>query len=188
MQKIFSLVNIIFLICILFFSQINSSFAGIRKFKVTSQDFENKRPMPDINACEFLGSDKSPQLSFSNAPTNTQSFALIMFDKDAPDKNFVHWIVFNIPADLAELQQDIPNDTSPENGTKQGRNGTGEVGYFGPCPPPKETHRYIFNVFALDTNLNLDGSITKKELVKAMKGHILGKGKIVGLYKNNTNN
>src|SRR3989338_10692868 len=138
-------VNIILLIFIMFFLQINSSFAGTRKIKIISQDFENKGLMPDVNACEFIGQDKSPQLSFSKAPTSTQSFALIMFDKDAPDKNFVHWIIFNIPGSSSDLEQDISRDATLENGTKQGTNGTEQIGYFGPCPPPKETHRYVFN-------------------------------------------
>ena len=112
-----------------------------------------------------------------------------MFDPDAPDKNFVHWVVFNIPIDSPVLEQGIFRDTATlENGTKQGTNGTGQIGYLGPCPPPRETHRYVFNVFALDTILDLESNATKKQLTQAMRNHILGKGKIIGLYKNNTDN
>jgi len=170
------------------FYQPFSSYAAIQKIKITSTDFNNKSFISDDHACEFLGADKSPQLSFSNASSDTQSFALILLDPDAPDKNFVHWVIFNIPASSAGLEQGIPRNATLENGTKQGINGTEQIGYFGLCPPPKETHRYVFRVFALNKILDLDSSATKKDLVKAMKGHIIGKGILVGLYKNKTNN
>ncbi len=188
MKKIISMFLIICLIFTAVFLNSNPSYSAVQKIKVTSTDFENKGFITDLNACEFIGLNKSPQLSFNNASSDTQSFALIMFDPDAPEKNFVHWIVFNIPSDFAELQQDVPNDASIQNGTKQGTNGAGEIGYFGPCPPPGETHRYVFKAFALDAALTLEDGATKKQLVRAMKGHIVGKSKIVGLYKNNTNN
>lgn len=189
MKKIISIFLVIFITFTVSFFQTNSSYGATKKVKVTSSDFNNKGFIPDVNACEFLGSDKSPQLSFSNAPSGTKSFALIMFDPDAPGNSFVHWVVFNIPVDFPVLEQDISRDTATlENGTKQGTNGTGQIGYLGPCPPPGETHRYVFNVFALDTVLDLESSATKKQLTQAMRNHILGKGKIIGLYKNNTNN
>ncbi len=167
------------------FYQPFSSYAAIQKVMVTSQDFNNKGSISNENACDILGEDKSPQLSFSNVSPDTQSFALIMFDPDY--RNFVHWVIFNIPGNSTSLEQDIPRDASLENGTKQGINGTKEIGYFGPCPPPKETHRYVFQVFALDTNLNLEAGANSKQLKKAMKGHIVGRGKLVGYYKNETN-
>ncbi len=186
MKKIISMSLVICLIFAATFLIANSSYyATIQKIKVASTDFENKGFIPDLNACKFISSNKSPQLSFNNAPSDTKSFALILFDPDAPEKNFVHWIVFNIPSDLAELQQDA---ASLANGIKQGTNGAGEIGYMGPCPPPKETHRYVFRVFALDTILTLEDGATEKQLIRAMKGHVIGKGKLIGLYKNNTNN
>lgn len=160
--------------------------AEVQKIGVTSSDFNHKGIIPDVHACDFIGLDKSPQFSFGNAPEGTQSFALIMFDPDAPDKNFVHWVIFNIPGNNPELIQGIPKDSELENGTKQGTNGTEQIGYFGPCPPPGETHRYIFKVFALDAVLDLQGGANSKQLAKAMKGHIIGRGKIIGLFKNNT--
>lgn len=167
---------------------INPSQAKVQKIKVTSTAFENKGFIPDEHACEYIGADRSPNLSFSNIPDGTQSFALIMFDPDAPDKNFVHWIIFNIPVSTPGLEADIPRDAVLENSIKQGTNGAQRIGYFGPCPPPRETHNYVFNIFALDTVLNLEGGANKNQLLKAMNGHITGKGKIVGLYKNKTNN
>lgn len=163
-----------------------NAYAKVIKIKVTSQDFNHKGFIIDVNACSFLGQEKSPQLSFSNAPPGTQSFALIMFDPDAPDKNFVHWVIYNIPVSSPTLNQNIPPNSELEGGIKQGKNGTGQIGYLGPCPPPLETHRYVFNVYALDTILSIESGSDKKQLQNAMKGHIIGKGKLVGKYKNNT--
>ena len=165
----------------------NTSCAKVQKIKVTSQDFQSKGIISDTHACEFLGLDKSPQLSFSNIPEDTKSLALILDDPDAPGGTFNHWVIFNIPPAENGLQEDIPRDSELENGIRQGTNGTEQVGYFGPCPPPKETHQYIFKVFALDTVLELEAGANKKQLLIAMKRHILGRGKLVGLFKNNTN-
>lgn len=156
------------------------------KIKITSTAFSNKCSIPTTHACEFLGQDKSPPLSFSNVPAGTQSLALILDDPDAPGGTFNHWVIFNIQASEGTLEEGIPRDGELEGGIKQGTNGTSQIGYFGPCPPPKETHRYIFKVFALDTVLNLEAGADKKQLLKAMKTHILGRGKLVGLFKNNT--
>lgn len=180
------LIVVFYLLCLCL--MINPAYTKPTKIQLTSSNFNNKDFIPSLHACEFLGQDQSPQLSFSNFPNHTQSFALIMFDPDAPDKNFVHWIIFNIPSNNPTLNQGIAPDSILENGIKQGTNSTEEIGYLGPCPPPHETHRYIFKAFALDTILDLNEDATKNELQKAMKGHIIGRGKLVGLFKNNTNN
>ena len=173
---VFALVNSINL-----FAQATTS-----KLNISSPSFGNKKIIPLAHACEFLGLDKSPQLSFSNIPENTKSLALILDDPDAPGGTFNHWVIFNIPPTGNGLQEGIPRDSELENGIRQGTNGAEQVGYFGPCPPPKETHRYVFKVFALDTVLELEAGVNKKQLLTAMKRHILGRGKLVGLFKNNT--
>lgn len=185
MKKIFLGFFATFLICFLCQVLFSPSIAAVEKLVLSSQDFNNKATIPNTHACSFLGQDKSPQLSFSKIPVGTQSLALIMFDPDAPDKNFVHWIIFNIPIGTTSLNQGILKNSELEGGIKQGINGAGEIGYMGPCPPPKETHRYVFKVFALDTVIDLKAGANSKELTKAMKGHIIGRGKLVGLYKNN---
>jgi len=88
---------------------------------------------------------------------------------------FDHWIVWNLPSDIGGL---------PENARveKQGKNDFGELRYRGPCPPPGKTHRYRFKVYALDTILTLPGGESKKQLEKAMEGHILAKGELIGTY------
>ena len=165
----------------------NTQAAKVSKISVSSSAFQNKGFIPDTHACDILGEDKSPQLSFSNIPEGTKSLALILDDPDAPGGTFNHWVIFNILIDKAGLDENIPRQAELGDGTQQGINSTNQVGYFGPCPPPKETHRYVFKVFALDTVLELEAGASRKQLLKAMKGHILGRGKLVGLFKNNTN-
>ena len=155
--------------------------------KITSPAFNNKGFIPLEHACDILGSDMSPPLAFSNIPQGTKSLAVILDDLDVPGGAFNHWVIFNIPVALGELDEGIPRDGELEDGIRQGTNGTEQIGYFGPCPPPKETHRYVFKAFALDTILNLEAGANKKQLLSAMKKHILGRGKLVGLFKNNTN-
>lgn len=187
MKKIFFNFVIIILVSFLYQCFLISGIAKPVKIQVTSSSFENKGIIPDTNACDVLGLDRSPQLSFGNVPSGTQSFALILDDPDAPGGTFNHWVIFNIPLNKSGLDEDLPKDPTLEDGTKQGTNGTGQIGYFGPCPPPKEKHRYVFKVFALDNILNLEAGVNDKQLKKAMKGHIVGVGKLIGLYKNNTN-
>ena len=156
------------------------------KLKVTSSAFSNKGIIPLQYACDILGSDMSPPLAFSNIPQGTKSLAVILDDPDVPGGAFNHWVIFNIPASPGKLDEGIPRDGELEDGIRQGTNGTEQIGYFGPCPPPKETHRYVCKAFALDTVLNLEAGANKKQLLSAMKKHILGRGKLVGLFKNNT--
>ena len=95
---------------------------------------------------------------------------------------WVHWVVFNLPANVTELPENIPAQNTLSNGAKQGITDFQEIGYGGPCPP-SGTHRYYFKLYALDTLINLDAGITKKQLLKAMEGHILAEGQLMGKYK-----
>jgi len=129
------------------------------------------------------GKDVSPPLRWSGAPGNTQSFALICDDPDAPRKEpWVHWVLFNLPAAAQELPEGVPPDETLPNGAKQGRNDFGKIGYGGPAPPPGKPHRYYFKLYALDTLLNLKEGATKQQLEQAMKGHVLASGRWIGKY------
>jgi Raf kinase inhibitor-like YbhB/YbcL family protein len=128
------------------------------------------------------GKNVSPPLHWSGAPGNTQSFALICDDPDAPRKEpWVHWVLFNLPADTQKLPEGVPPDESLPRGANQGRNDFGKIGYGGPAPPPGRPHRYYFKLYALDTMLNLQGA-AKQQLEQAMKGHILASGQLMGKY------
>lgn len=124
------------------------------------------------------GKNISPPLAWQNAPLGTQSFVLIMDDPDAPAGDWVHWIVFNIPATTNQLAENL---SSPPLGSKFGSNSWSKDGYGGPCPP-SGTHRYYFKLYALDTQLSLGSKTDKSSLEQAMKGHILANAELMGKY------
>jgi len=136
--------------------------------------------IPEKYTCD--GSDISPPLSWSGVPDNTQSIALISDDPDAPMGTWVHWVLFNIPPDVDTLPENIPQEEELENGAKQGITDFFRIGYGGPCPPGG-THRYYFKLYALDTMLDAEAGITKKELLELMEGHILAQGQLMGRYQ-----
>lgn len=140
--------------------------------KLTSPDFKNNELIPRKFTCD--GDDINPTLIIEDIPAGTKSLALIIDDPDAPRGTWVHWVVFDIPV-VSRIEEDsIP-------GT-QGVNDFGKKDYGGPCPP-SGTHRYFFKVYALDKELGLSGRVTKTALENAMKGHILEKAELIGLYK-----
>jgi Raf kinase inhibitor-like YbhB/YbcL family protein len=127
------------------------------------------------------GENVSPPLRWSGAPDGTKSFALICDDPDAPRGTWVHWVLYNLPADKNELAESVPAREELPNGARQGKNDFGKIGYGGPAPP-SGTHRYYFKLYALDTVLNLPAGATKQKLEQAMKGHILTRGELMGNY------
>ena len=129
------------------------------------------------------GEDISPPLSWEGAPAGTKSFALICDDPDAPFMTWVHWVVYDIPADVSGLEEGLPKDKELPNGARQGTTDFRRIGYGGPCPPPGNPHRYFFKLYALDAMLNLKPGLTKKALLKAMEGHILEEAQIIGKFK-----
>jgi len=150
------------------------------EIKVTSPAFENEGMIPAKYTCD--GEDISPPLQWDAVPEGTRSIALISDDPDAPMGMWVHWVLFNLPADARELKENIPPDKTLPNGAKQGTSDFGRIGYGGPCPPGG-THRYFFKIYALDAELNLQAGARKRDLLKAMEGHILGQGQLMGKYK-----
>jgi Raf kinase inhibitor-like YbhB/YbcL family protein len=150
------------------------------KIQVSSTAFQEGGMIPPQYTCD--GADVSPPLSWQSIPEGTRSIALIADDPDAPMGTFVHWVLYDLPADVRELQEDVPDAKTLPNGAKQGANGFGRIGYGGPCPP-SGTHRYFFKVYALDTPTNLPPGQKKAQLLRAMEGHILAQGQIMGKYK-----
>jgi Raf kinase inhibitor-like YbhB/YbcL family protein len=140
--------------------------------ELRSTVFSHNGHIPPLYTCE--GKDINPPLEVHNIPQGAQSLALIVEDPDAPNGVFDHWLVWNILP-----QRDIAERSNPGiNGT----NSFGKTGYGGPCPP-SGSHRYFFRVYALDIELDLLAGANKKELQKAMEGHILAEGELMGLYK-----
>jgi len=148
--------------------------------KVVSSAFQEGGMIPADYTCD--GKDISPPLSWSGVPEQAVTLALICDDPDAPLGTWVHWVLYNLPASVRELPAGVPPDERLANGALQGRNDFRRLGYGGPCPPGG-THRYYFKLCALDKALDLKPGATKKELLKAMEGHILAEGQLMGRYK-----
>lgn len=149
--------------------------------EMKSSAFENGGFIPSKYTCE--DEDISPPLSWSDVPKGTKSFALICDDPDAPFGVWVHWVIFNIPADKRKLEENILKKGLLPERIIQGLNDFGKVGWGGPCPPPGKPHRYIFKLYALDTILSIEEGATKEELIEAMKSHILTETKLIGIYQ-----
>jgi Raf kinase inhibitor-like YbhB/YbcL family protein len=150
------------------------------KITVTSNAFQEGGMIPKKFTCD--GENISPQLAWNNIPQVTKSLAIINDDPDAPGGVWVHWVIYNIPPESKELQEHILPQKVLQNGTKQGTNDFRKIGYGGPCPPGG-THRYFFKIFALDKMLTEEAGLTKAQLLKAMEGHILADGQLMGIYK-----
>ena len=148
--------------------------------QIASQAFEAGGMIPAKYTCD--GPDLSPPLRWADPPAGTQSYALIADDPDAPVGMWVHWVLWNIPADASGLEENLSKSASLPNGAKQGTTDFRRIGYGGPCPP-SGTHRYFFKLYALDTMLELPSSTTKRDLEGAMQGHILGQAELVGKYQ-----
>jgi len=128
------------------------------------------------------GGDISPQLAWSGAPAETQSFVLIADDPDAPSGTFTHWVAYNISAKTKELAEGVGKSETLPGGGIQGRNDFRKTGYGGPCPPPGKPHHYFFKLFALDSKLNLKPGAARKEVESAMRGHVIADAEVMGTY------
>jgi Raf kinase inhibitor-like YbhB/YbcL family protein len=145
----------------------------MKKLSVESSTFENNQLIPTKYTCD--GDDISPPLTIEGVPEGTKTLALIVDDPDCPTGTWDHWIVWNIPATTSKIAE----NTAP--GT-EGLNDFRKRVYGGPCPP-SGTHRYFFKVYALDVKLDLSPTSRKRDVEKAMQGHVLAEGELVGLYR-----
>ncbi len=148
--------------------------------EVLSSAFDDGAMIPEKYTCDNI--DISPPLKWSSVPDGTKTFAIICDDPDAPMGTWVHWVIYNLPANINELSEDVPPSEILPNRAKQGRNDFGKIGYGGPCPPGG-THRYYFKIYALSEELKVEAGITKSELLKAMEGYIVSEGQLMGRYK-----
>jgi len=144
----------------------------MKALSVSSPAFENNKLIPAKYTCD--GDDVNPPLTIEGTPAETKSLILIVDDPDAPRGTWDHWVVWNIPPTNRIEENTVP-------GT-EGLNTDRQHSYGGPCPP-WGTHRYFFKVYALDTLLDLSPNSSKKDVEKAMQGHVLAKGELIGLYR-----
>jgi len=147
-----------------------------QSFVLESSAFKQNSIIPDQFTCK--GRDLSPPLTWRNAPEKTQSFALVVQDPDAPNAAWTHWFLYNIPANITQLDAGSP---LPE-GAQYGKNSWGGPGYRGPCPSIG-AHRYVFKIYALDNHLPTDPEASPDSLLNSMTGHVLATAELVGLYQ-----
>lgn len=179
LSKLFSCFRLSFLAIVLLITP-EAAFAGPADLLIHSEDFTANELIPVPYTCS--GDDRSPQLSWSGVPRAAKTLALIVRDPDAPAGSYVHWVVFNLPANLSGLPESVPATPTIAQGGMQGRNGGGKAGYQGPCPPPGPTHHYHFRLYALDGSLSLTEDATAADVERAMAGHVLATGELVGTF------
>ena len=148
---------------------------------IYSPAFSEGAVIPTKHTCE--GQDTSPQLKWTGIPKEAKSLALICDDPDAPSGTFTHWVIFNIPPDSNGLPEAMPLTPRLTDGSMQGSNDFGRIGYGGPCPPLGKPHRYRFNLYVLDKQLDLNAGSSKHQVLNTIKNHILAQGQLTGTYQ-----
>ena len=151
--------------------------------QLRSPAFSDGGMIPKVFTCD--GSDRSPPLEWSGVPAAARSLALVCDDPDAPLGTWSHWVVFNLASQIMELKEGLPAEEMISVGAgkaRQGKNNFGKIGYGGPCPP-SGTHRYFFRLYALDCDLKLNSKATRADILKAIQGHIVAEGRLIGKYQ-----
>jgi len=149
--------------------------------RISTPAFQDGGTIPKKFTCD--GADVSPALSWSDAPSGTQSFSLVADDPDAPAGTWVHWVLYDLPPTATGLPENLAKDAKLPDGSRQGRNDFRKIGYNGPCPPRGATHRYFFKLYALDAKSGLEPGATKADLERAMKGHILAHAELMAKFQ-----
>jgi Raf kinase inhibitor-like YbhB/YbcL family protein len=152
--------------------------------QISSQAFADGGEIPPKYTCQ--GDDIAPPLEWEGVPENARSLVLIVDDPDAPDPDaprmiWVHWLLYNLPADIPGLPEGVTTANLPD-GVREGLNDWKRTGYGGACPPIGR-HRYFHKLYALDTVLEGLDKPTRAQLESAMKGHILAQAQLMGTYR-----
>jgi hypothetical protein len=162
-------------------AEVRGQNATSSKIELKTTSFTPGDFIPKRFTCE--AADVSPALAWTDPPAGTQSFAIIEDDPDAPSGTFVHWLVYDLPADYRKLPEALSGNDQMAGGGRQGTNDFSRTGYSGPCPPPGRPHRYFIRLYALDTKLNLRPAARRNELASAMQGHILAQAELMGRFQ-----
>ena len=147
---------------------------------ISSSAFPAGGMIPSQYTCD--GENISPPLQWSGLPANTRTVALVVDDPDAPGRTWVHWVVYDLPANTTQIAENVKPQAKLPTGGTQGTNDFKKIGYGGPCPPVG-THRYFFRLYALDIESSLGPGTTKDDLMKAIEGHVVAQGEFLGKYK-----
>jgi Raf kinase inhibitor-like YbhB/YbcL family protein len=163
-------------------AQANSQTEGASgmQIQLSSTAFKEGEAIPVTYTCD--GENISPPLSWAGVPQSAKSLALIVDDPDAPAGTWVHWVVFNISPTLGSLSEGASSSGSQDSFGTPGVSSFRKSGYGGPCPPKGKPHRYFFKLYALDIRLGLKFGASKTDIEKAMQGHILAQGQLMGTY------
>jgi Raf kinase inhibitor-like YbhB/YbcL family protein len=148
-------------------------------FAITSPAFVHEAEIPLQYTCD--GEDTSPPLEWNAPPSGVASLALIVDDPDAPMGTWVHWVIYNLPAETRGLPAGVAPDAELPDASRQGNNSWPKLGYGGPCPP-SGSHSYFFKLYALDAVLDLQPGATKQLLLQTMEGHVLAETQLMGTY------
>jgi Raf kinase inhibitor-like YbhB/YbcL family protein len=149
-------------------------------FKLASDAFLEGQSIPKDHTCD--GADRSPALHWEGVPAGTQTFALIVDDPDAPVGNWNHWLLYNVPAGTRALAPGVAARPALGDGSRQGTNDFGRIGYGGPCPPRGTNHRYYFRLYALSAPLDLKPGAKREAVLEAIAGKTLGQAELMGRY------
>jgi len=150
-------------------------------FSISSSAFKAGGSIPRDFTAD--GRDVSPAMSWENPPPGTHAFALVCDDPDAPMGTWVHWVIWNLPASARGLPEAVESKKTLADGSAQGKNDFGRIGYGGPSPPAGNPHRYRFRLYALREKLSLAAGASRRELDKAMAGTILAAAELIGMYR-----
>ena len=134
---------------------------------MSSDAFGDGGPIPRQYTCD--GADRSPPLHWQRAPEGTASLALVVDDPDAPSGTWNHWTLYNMPPATQALGEGVPAVAALGDGSRQGTNDFGKIGYGGPCPPPGSTHRYRFKLYALSATIDLEPGARREAVLRAIQ-------------------
>jgi len=155
--------------------------AGPASLQISSDAFADGKIIPKDHTCD--GADRSPPLHWDGAPERAKAFALVVDDPDAPSGVFTHWLLYNVPAAAKALDVGVATTGTLGDGSRQGTNDFGRVGWSGPCPPPGSAHRYRFKLYALSAPLELEPGAKRDAVLKAIKEKKLAEAEVTGKYE-----
>ncbi|OGT61545.1 MAG: hypothetical protein A3E85_05435 [Gammaproteobacteria bacterium RIFCSPHIGHO2_12_FULL_45_12] len=150
---------------------------SVHPFTLNTNAFLDEGALPVLYTCD--GKNESPQLEWTGAPDKTQAFALLITDQNAPNAEFYHWVIYNLPKTTLSLDQGV--STLPA-GTTTAKNSWGNPKYEGPCPPKGAAHTYEITLYALDNPLNLPASANAETIKSALEKHMIGKTHLTTVY------
>lgn len=148
---------------------------------VKSAAFSAGQPIPKAFTCS--GRDQSPRIEVEKMPASARTWLVIVDDPDAPGGTFVHWVIWNLPARVHGLGPSVATRAELPDGSRQGQNDFGKLGYGGPCPPPGAPHHYRFRVMALDSSLSLSPGASAADVERAARGHVVAEGTLIGTFR-----